>query len=1172
MSSYLIRNLILCVLVLGGCLLSIFPVEKNLRLGKDLAGGVSLVYALDVRPDDPSDTVDRTIAVLKDRVNPNGLFEISMQQQGRDRIEITMPLPNDAVRKLRADYEAALNKFHDFELDADAFLRNMRLKGDERLAALRAQANTPQRAALLDPVIKAAMNADATRAAFDTAKNEGKPEAELSPLLDAAGDAEAAMEIAQEKVLDSLTTVDRLRAAMDQPSRSHRLVDKKAKNPDDREIVIPSPRERALEEIRSRVKDLPEADATIDAVLAAHKEYAASRTGFDDPNDLIRLLQGSGVLDFRIAVPPGTLTDETRLRREMRERGPENTHPDGAAWFRLNSIDNWFDKPAELRALRDNAPGFFLARGVIVEEYGGEYYMLLHDVTGKRLTKAEGEWSLTRASPSADELGRPSVAFRMDPRGSVLMGELTQNNLHQQMVMVLDDLVYSTATIQGRISSSGQISGNFDPAQVNYLIKTLNAGSLRAKLSPKPLSQSVTAPELGADNLQKGLKASWIAMIAIGIFMCCYYFTSGVVAMIALVANSIIILGIMSLQQAAFTLPGIAGVVLTFGTAVDSNVLIYERVREELNAGRDVKTAVRVAFKRVATTLVDANLVHLIVCLVLVFTGTQEIRGFGITLGIGVIGTLFCAIVVTRLIYVILMDKMNAGLWAVNQLPMAVPAVQRALTWRVDWMRLFPTFAVISVVLTGVGLYFVFAAGDRLLDSEFRGGTAITLTLKDSPDGGSSTPTGRVMLQRKDVEERLVNVANEAESRGDTLMAELRNADVVAVNAQPDGVTSDHFMIRTTIVDSEKLKGAIGEAFRDVVEARTPIRFDGSDVEALEAAPVYAITDAKLGASIGMPEVQNDVSRYMGGAAVVLKGLSPPVSRADLTSRLEYVRGSANHSATSLRRDHALIVLEGSDAAVTTAAILVHDSRLSVFEDEAKWRTEVGSEEWAITRAALTTTLDQATSLNTFEPAIARTFRAKAIVSICLSLLLVSAYVWVRFGSVRYGLAAIIPLLHDTLVAIGMVAMAEILYKHVPFAAAIGIRPIKIDLGMVAAIMTIIGYSLNDTIVILDRIRENRGKLAYATREVINDSVNQTFSRTLITAGTTMVSLLVLFIWGGEGIASFAYTMIVGTIVGTYSSVAISAPIVYERHAPPAQGHSTTDDRRDHSLPASAGI
>lgn len=1158
---------IVTVLVVIACLLAIFPMDENLRLGKDLAGGASLIYTVDVKPGDAPDTLERTIAVLKDRVNPQGLYEISFQQLGRDQVEITMPLPNEKVRGLRASLDAELAKLKDYSVDTDAFLRAMRLSGAEREAALDGLMVSAAQRELLTPVKEAIAKAASTRAAYEAAKKpEGPVTPELDTLLSAAGEAEAALESARDRVLASSVTADEFRAALDLPAKGHKVEDTKTGEM----VEIPSPRSQAIDGLRERIGRLTGAGGLIDGILSAHGLYAGARTGLDDPSDLIRQLQGAGVLNFRIAVPPNSRPDEAQLRQELRDRGPGNAQVDGAGWYRINSIDGWFKDTETLRALKENAGAYFASKyGLVVEARDGLYYVLLHDAPGLRLTKAEGDWTLTNAFVTSDEMGKPAVGFRLDPRGASLMGDLTERNVNRNMAIVLDDQVYSAPNINSRISDNGIIQGNFPPAELDYLIKTMSAGSLQARLGEKPVSQSVLAPELGADNLKQGLNAAWIAFIAIGCFMVAYYFFSGGIAMVVLVVNAIFVLGIMSIQKAAFTLPGIAGVVLTFGTAVDSNVLIYERIREELRHGHDIRTAVRIAFKRVGTTLIDANMVHLLVCLVLsgaipLIEPPPEIKGFGITLGIGVLGTLFCAIIVTRLILVVLVENMKAGSWVVNQLPIAVPAVQRAMTWNVNWMRLFPVFVVLSTIFVGIGAYFVVYRGADLLGSEFRGGTSITLRLKEGAADGS----GAMTLKRDEVEARIHKEAGESGP-----LVELRNADVVPIDPRSDGVTSDRFTIRTTITDASAMRDAVVRAFGDVVESRPAIRFAGSDAEKAEAAPVYPISDAKLGASIARAEVENDVAGYLGGVAIVLKDLDPPPTRASLESRLQYMRSDPAYSSDALRREHILVVLDGSDAAVRSAAVVVHDPRYSAFEDVDNWRVKLAGHEWRIVRDALTVPTVLA-GVNSFSPSIAASFRAQAILAILLSFVLISIYVWVRFGSVRYSLAAVIPLIHDTLVSLGLVAMAEIIYEHVPGAAALGIRPIKIDLGMVAAIMTIIGYSLNDTIVILDRIRENRGKLAYVSKEVINDSINQTMSRTIVTAGTALVSLLVLFFFGGEGVASFAYTMICGMIVGTYSTIAVAAPIVYSKHVPAAATFTPDPDRDDEPgmLPRSAGV
>ena len=231
--------------------------------------------------------------------------------------------------------------------------------------------------------------------------------------------------------------------------------------------------------------------------------------------------------------------------------------------------------------------------------------------------------------------------------------------------------------------------------------------------------------------------------------------------------------------------------------------------------------------------------------------------------------------------------------------------------------------------------------------------------------------------------------------------------------------------------------------------------------------------------------------------------------------------------------------------------ILLRDPLISALFDESKWKAELAATEWEMTRIALAQASTTA-SVETFSAEVAATFRAKAIVATAISLLLVMIYIWVRFGSLRYSMAAIVATFHDMIAVIGVLALSDVLSRQWPQLAVIGIQPYKIDLGLMAAILTIIGYSLNDTIVILDRVRENRGKLPYATRKIINDSVNQTMSRTIITGGSTLVSIVVMFVIGGEGLASFNFALFWGIIIGTFSSIAIAAPIVYTKRIPAA--------------------
>ena len=224
--------------------------------------------------------------------------------------------------------------------------------------------------------------------------------------------------------------------------------------------------------------------------------------------------------------------------------------------------------------------------------------------------------------------------------------------------------------------------------------------------------------------------------------------------------------------------------------------------------------------------------------------------------------------------------------------------------------------------------------------------------------------------------------------------------------------------------------------------------------------------------------------------------------------------------------------------------VLVAVEDIDYYKQQDDWKLHARDKEWEIAIYGLTRppSLDQVTKISA---EVATQFRAKAIVAIILSLLGILAYIWVRFGSLRYSLAAIIALVHDVCVTLGLLSLT-----HYLFGTFVGrmlfIEPFKIDLGVVAALLTIIGYSLNDTIVILDRIRENRGKLAVTSESVVNRSINQTISRTLITSGTTLVAVLIMYAEGGTGIRPFTFAMLCGVVVGTYSSVGIAAPMVYK--------------------------
>ncbi|MFG0313931.1 MAG: protein translocase subunit SecD, partial [Phycisphaerales bacterium] len=397
---------------------------------------------------------------------------------------------------------------------------------------------------------------------------------------------------------------------------------------------------------------------------------------------------------------------------------------------------------------------------------------------------SDSNWRVRSASQGVDQLGRPAINFTMDPRGASLLCELTEPHVQDKMAILLDDEVYTAPELNSRISRQGQIMGDFSPEELRYIIRVLNSGSLQNKLSPAPISRNAIGPNLGLDYLRQGLGAGIIAIIAISLFMIFYYFRCGVIAVVALGCNALLLIGAMATMSATFTLPGIAGVVLTFGMSVDSNVLIFERIREELREGRDTKAAVRLGFSKAMSSIVDGNVTNLIVCIVLGNVGTQEIKGFAITLGVGVVTTMFAALVVSRLIFDLLLEF---GLMKqIRMLPSRVPALERAFEPSINWLRLRWAFVVISSVYVGLGLVMVFVQRGVMMDTEFRGGTQVTLQFK--LDESTPDPNDRVKMSRKDVEE--LGQGFIAGESAESSLADLRLAQVLPLDPDADGVTS----------------------------------------------------------------------------------------------------------------------------------------------------------------------------------------------------------------------------------------------------------------------------------------------------------------------------------------------------------------------------------------------
>jgi SecD/SecF fusion protein len=1134
---HLVRNICVALALVVMAVWAASPPAEKIKLGKDLQGGSSLTYSVQMdRTENPDEVIPKIIEVLKRRIDPNGLFEISIVRQGQDRIEITMPLPGETVKALRQDFEDELAKLEVSSVEPAEFERVMRMAPAERSAAIERISGGNE--SLLNELTEAAAAYDrgvAFRDQLFLAERSGASEEMLDELAQQAAAAEIRYGVARDMVRAAAVGPEEVRRALELSDQMRKIRDESTG-----EIVdLESPRQRALSRIRA---EHPELNEQLDRVLAAFGRYSAQRGALDDTSDLKRLVQSSGELSFRITVDPAgsggqaTHPEEERLREELRERGPRQSRASDARWYAINSLDSWYDSVQEYDALNADPAGFFAARGYVVEEYAGKLYMLAFDSRGMRMTNADGRWGVARAYQTQDQLGRPAIGFEMDAVGASRLGDLTAANTGNQMAVLLDDEVYTAPNLRATISSRGIIEGEFTAEEIDYVVRVMTAGSLQAKLSAEPISEATIAPELGQDNLDKGLVAGVIALVVVGGFMAVYYFGYGLVAVACLLANALLIIGAVALSRAALTLPGIAGVILTFGMAVDANVLIFERIREELRKGLDLRTSVRLGYEKAMSSIVDGNVTNLIVCFVLANVGTQEIRGFAITLGIGVATTMISALFFSRIIMTVLIDKVKVR--RMGMLATAFPVIDRVLEPKIDWMRLRGLFTIVSVCFVGLGIAMVVSRGERMLDTEFRGGTQVTMTFRDDVE-----PQSRLDI------ERAVRAIGEGADDASPVQ-HFRTAEVVAVNPLDGGLMSDTFVIKTLATDRPAVNAAITTAFQDKLNAPPPLDFVSSEFTEATAAPVYPIMTGRLGDDVGRPALLDNVSEFVGGVAILVEDISPTRTLDQLRTRLNLMRGKDDF-VDALGRQVEVRVLEGTNDAVESAAILVLDPGLLYLDNPEAWQDEVAQREWDLARAALTTTTD-AISVQNFSPAIAASFREKAIVAVVLSLLLILIYIWVRFGSVRYSLAAIATLAHDVFVALGLIALAEIIYDAnfgENIAQALLIEPFKIDLTLVAALLTIIGYSLNDTIIIMDRIRENRGKLSYVTRDVVNLSINQTISRTVITSGTTLLAVLILYIYGGSGVRAFSYTMLVGVVFGTFSSVAVAAPLVWNRRA-----------------------
>lgn len=579
---------------------------------------------------------------------------------------------------------------------------------------------------------------------------------------------------------------------------------------------------------------------------------------------------------------------------------------------------------------------------------------------------------VTEANQDFDQNGLVQVLMQMDQIGSEKWANLTDENTGKAIAIVMDDYVYSAPMVEGKITGGrSSISGSFTLQEATDLANVLKSGTLPAKA--QIVDEVIVGPTLGADNVTSGIYSFILALVVVLIYMYVYYKKAGLIANISLIANLFFLFGALASIQASLTLPGIAGIVLTIGMAVDANVLIFERIREELREGKGLKMAVSEGFKRAMSSIIDGNLTTLLTAIVLATFGSGPILGFATTLIIGIFTSLFSAIFVSRLIIYEFLDRKKDVSFSSKL------SENFMINSKINFMGKRKIAYVFSslIILGGIGSLAV-----RGLDYgvEFTGGRTFEIRFDEE--------------------------------------------------AQYD-----------------KIKSNLTEVF--------------VDEKGQHLAPEVKLIENKYRAKITTKFMVNDQS--------------PEASEiVDSTVKAGLKEWEGKYEIDQQRKVGAMI------------------------SGELIW-----SSIWAIT----------------------------------FSLIIIFAYILIRFQRWQFGLAAVLALFHDAMVVIGVFS---IFYGVLPFS-------LEIDQAFIAAVLTVVGYSINDTVIVFDRIREyvKDGKRVEGSI-LINSALNSTLSRTINTSLTTLVVLVVIFAFGGEAIKGFTFALLVGIGVGTYSSLFVASPLVYD--------------------------
>jgi len=688
--------------------------------------------------------------------------------------------------------------------------------------------------------------------------------------------------------------------------------------------------------------------------------------------------------------------------------------------------------------------------------------------------------NLDTVGMTQDDYGYPALAFEMSPDKRIAFGDFTETHIRDGMAIVLNGEIATLATINSRLPGGGIIqggAGGFTQQEVKDLITILRSGSLRIK--PSLVDKSRVGASLGEDYIQTGAISALVAMLVVIVFMVFTYRRLGWFAVIGLVVNLTLLMGIMALWGATLTLPGIAGIVLTVGMAVDGNILIFERLREEMQRGLKLAQAAKAAFDRAAVTIIDANLTTLIAGIILYWAGTGPIRGFATTLCVGILTTLFTVIVVTQ---VLMFHDIKRGV---------EPYRMRELvkSHGIDFMgKIKIALAISAIVIVGTVGLFIALPDQKKLGIDFLGGYALTVRTQEP----QTIETVRTMVKQvpgelgKSADVREIRDTRDGDGfRAFRITSKLGSEGTTATLITPEGETINAGDQAAKAAENELRRALASVMQRGPVDISIAPGEGGKQVVTGEVYFEKSHPDA---------DVQNALVEAGIQDAVVSRDAAHP-NAFHLTGTADLARSKTELENEILRRFTA-----------TKDSTQAPYELLSPVPESALVGAQVGSE-----------------------------LRDKAIRALILAMFATMLYLRFRFAEWSFGIAVVAAVVHDVLVTLGALAVAI----HFDLVQA------EVDLSMIAAFLTIIGYSQNDTIVIFDRVRELVPRSKKPLREVLNDALNLTLGRTILTSFTVFLTVLTLFLFNvgtRNVIEGFTFAMLVGVISGTYSTIYIAGP------------------------------